>query len=230
MSLWRVVGRLAVGAGLVGVGYVWGWTKGREARALREARRGPTEEELRAAGLRFQRHVEKYIKAELGPPYHATHSVYVEGALESAVSEIDHVVIGPNGIHALEDKRRDGRFQFRSNGDCVFYPRHDREPRGEENPFDQNARHIRDLRASLARAFPEQARKTTFHSIVVFSDQTILEGWDSAPGPVVRAAHVCATVMALEGECGFQPSEYGTVLRWLHEEDRRIKARLQSNP
>lgn len=88
-SLCLVVGMLAV---------TWIWSNRRLERYLK----GAEGEEMIARVLGF-----------LPSDYHVFHSVWLTG--ESTIGDIDHVVVGPNGVFALETKNWTGQVEVRDD-------------------------------------------------------------------------------------------------------------------
>lgn len=125
--------------------------------------------------------------------------------LPRRADDVDHLVIGPNGIFALETKNLRGRISVR---DGFWYRskvsrRGHRQPEeGFRDPGEQLKRNVDYLRSCISRTDPDLARRARLwiEGAVVFSDPGIeldlpQSVRDGLPFPVLRARDLPAHIL-----------------------------------
>lgn len=172
------------------------------------------------AGEKFEQFVGREL-AYLHPQgYRHLHGVRIPGVVRS---EIDQVVIGPNGIVCVEAKWRYGTVHV-DQDQWTFTSYNTNQTRGMENPIYQNARHIADLRHFLQERFGAAGDQVTLHNVVCLSAETVLEGaWRGTE--VVKVDGLTRRIQALEGRNPFGPSQYEEVLEAMRQATRQIEIR-----
>lgn len=117
--------------------------------------------------------------------YKVLHRLFVTAPGRERGQEIDHVIIGPNGVFHLETKNDYGKIIITDEGDWII-KRGTRRAEGMKNPLSQIRRHQTVLREYLAEAFPGED-VPLYGAVVLARAETILEGAQRSPLPVLRA-------------------------------------------
>lgn len=141
------------------------------------------EERIRESGEEGEANVRYALKWLVG--YRVLHNVRVPNPLES--QEIDHIVIGRNGVFHLETKNHGGKYgakiTINKEGDwCI---EQNGAAIGMTNPLFQVRRHERVLREFLVQKFP-QLNIPIKEIVVLSNEKTILEGAENSPITVLK--------------------------------------------
>ncbi|HHW07253.1 MAG TPA: NERD domain-containing protein [Clostridia bacterium] len=142
------------------------------------------EERAQESGREGEANVRYHLKWLEG--YKVLHNVRIPNPLEA--QEIDHIVIGQNGVFHLETKNHGGkhgaRIVINKEGDWSIIQSNGN-AQGMTNPLFQVRRHERVLREFLEKEFPNV--KLPVKEIVVLSNEkTILEGQENSPITVLK--------------------------------------------
>lgn len=152
------------------------------------------------AGLRGQQHMTE-ILALLDDDYYLLNNLKLPGRAD----DIDHIVVGPNGIFALETKNHRGRIFWRDG--AWYYSKISQagHPQPEEpirDPTQQLKRNIDYLRSCVNYTDPALSRQTRLwiEGAVVFTHPTVTLDLpqtvrESLPFPVLRARELPTHVL-----------------------------------
>lgn len=151
------------------------------------------EEKAKESGKEGEANVRYHLKWLQG--YKVLHNVRIPNPLES--QEIDHIVIGKNGVFHLETKNHGGKYGARivinKEGDWSII-QHNGHAEGMANPLFQVRRHERVLREFLEKEFP--GVQVPLKEIVVLSNEkTILEGQENSPITVLKVERLNDFIM-----------------------------------
>lgn len=143
------------------------------------------EDRIRESGERGESNVRYHLKWLEPDGYKVLNNVQVPNPLES--QQIDHIVIGKNGVFHLETKNHGGEhgatISINKAGDWSIT--RNEKTQGMENPLSQVRRHDKVLREFLKKEMPEV--EIPLKEIVVLSNEkTILEGQDNTPITVLK--------------------------------------------
>jgi hypothetical protein len=175
-----ILGILAVSAGVILLFYEWRF---RGARVLRNQLR---------AGLRGQRRLVKLLSA-LDDGYYLINNLQLPGRAD----DIDHLVVGPSGIFALETKNHRGRIFCQDGQWYQAKISHSGRPQPAEpirDPVRQLKRNVDYLRSCINATDPGLSRRTRLwiEGTVVFTHPTVTIDLPprverSLPFPALRA-------------------------------------------
>lgn len=119
--------------------------------------------------------------------YRVLHRVYLYVPGRELGQEIDHLVIGPNGIFHIETKNDLGKIVITQDGDWLI--KRDKKYQGMRNPLAQIRRHHLVIKEFLEEHYPDEEIPIT--GIVALSrPETMLEGASNSQVPVIKAERV----------------------------------------
>lgn len=161
-----------------GIGY-WGWSPFPQLLSQKK----DDEERIRESGEKGEANVRYHLKWLDG--YKVLHNVRLPNPLES--QEIDHIVIGKNGVFHLETKNyggeHGGKIVINENDNWTLIKNND--IRGIENPLFQVRRHERVLKEYIEKEFPDKHIPVK-EIIVLSNEKTIVEGYENSPITVLK--------------------------------------------
>lgn len=131
--------------------------------------------------------------------YKVINDVQVPNKLES--QQIDHIVIGKNGIFHLETKNHGGTYggiiNINKEGDWSITKNNN--VQGMENPLNQVRRHERVIKEFVENQFPDKA--IPIKAIIVLSNEkTMLEGQENSPITVLKLERLNDFIMNYESD------------------------------
>jgi len=154
------------------------------------------EERAKESGREGEANVRYHLKWLEG--YKVLHNVRIPNPLEA--QEIDHIVIGPNGIFHLETKNHGGKYGARivinKEGDWSIV-QHNGYMEGMTNPLFQVRRHERVLREFLEKEFP-RLQLPVKEIVVLSNEKTILEGQENSPVTVLKVERLNDFIMSYQ--------------------------------
>lgn len=114
------------------------------------AKENEEDRRFRAAGRRGEHRVARALAENLPPAYAVINDAEI--AVGRTRAQFDHIVVGPNGVFAVETKNWRGRITGHRGSLFLRIQRPDGTVRSARNPLPQCRRQARVLRAFLARS------------------------------------------------------------------------------
>jgi hypothetical protein len=118
--------------------------------------------------------------------------------------DVDHIVVGPTGIFAIETKNLMGTVYFNSDGQFV-YEKTGRKGTNysgrSQDPVRQVIRRARSLRGLLVQKAKKSKKRVYIpyiHALVVFAENTSVVGRENAGVPVLRVEEVANYIIEHE--------------------------------
>ncbi len=168
-----------------------------------------------AAGRAGEQEVKFHLKY-LPPGYRQLHHLTLKVA-GMPPAEVDHVVIGPNGIFVIETKNWAGRIIASPQG---WRQIRDGREEGVESPGAQLWRHIAVVKKAVEESVRESCKLTMHGIIVVANRRAVVEGQD-ATYPVLKAEEIARHITTQPGANTLGADEVADMLLRHRAERRR---------
>lgn len=172
--------------GLVWIGVLlYAFTRAVSRRTYEELERDWKKRHLRRESGRIGEETVAHELAFLPREYRVLNFVFLTAPGRERGQQMDHIVIGPNGLFHLETKNDLGKIVITQEGDWLI-KRENKKYQGMRNPLGQLRRHELVLREWLEELDP--ALKVPIRGAVVLSRaETMTDGLANSPVPVIKA-------------------------------------------
>lgn len=149
--------------------------------------------------------------------YKVLHNVKIPNKVYT--QEIDHIVIGPNGVFHIETKNFDGYGKIIIDSSGNWIREYDNSQYSMRNPLDQIERHDIVIKNYLANEFPD--RNIPVKPILVLaSEDYILEGQENFPIDVIKGEQIIYFIKNYKTNVRLEPQ---TIERIYQKLSRHIK-------
>lgn len=163
------------------------------------------------AGLRGESEVTKQLAESLDNSHYLFNDLLVKVGRRSA--QIDHLVVSPNGMFAIETKNWRGHIEGREEDERWTQTKGaDGPPIRVANPIQQTKRHVEIMREAFERAGIEW---TDIHSMVVFLSPKTSFDVPSSSVPVLRPKEAVRYIQACQPDRPHNESELDKVVHLL---------------
>ncbi len=179
-------------------------------------RQNSREERIVQAGLKGETEVTRRLAEALDNSHYIFNDLLIKQGRQSA--QIDHLVVSPKGIFAIETKNWRGRIEGREDEDrWSQFKQPDKPPIRVSNPIKQTRRHVDILRGALERAGIDWPGIV---SIVVFMSPNTEFSVQDSKTPVLRPKEAVDYIANYQAEREYSEDEVTAILNLLMRNKR----------